>query len=184
MCTIVLGVCIGLFGTSYEALLPAFSENALHGGIHTYSRLLLFEGIGALIATMFIALLGVHLNPTRYMFIGVTGFGVGMLILSWISVLWLAVALLGLLGAFRVLFGTMSTTVMQIQSSDEFRGRVMSLHQLTWGAMALGSLMMGGLAGWAGVSMAIGVGGVLVLSCASMVALWMLQLRTVRVLES
>ena len=184
MCTIVLGVCIGLFGTSYEALLPAFSENALHGGIHTYSRLLLFEGIGALIATMFIALLGVHLNPTRYMFIGVTGFGVGMLILSWISVLWLAVALLGLLGAFRVLFGTMSTTVMQIQSSDEFRGRVMSLHQLTWGAMALGSLIMGGLAGWAGVSMAIGVGGVLVLSCASMVALWMLQLRTVRVLES
>ena len=181
MGTITLGVCIGLFGTSYEALLPAFSDDSLQGGIHAYSRLLLFEGIGALIATMFIALMGVHLDPTRFMFIGVIAFGAGMLILSWVSVLWLAVVLLGLLGGFRVLFGTMSTTVMQIQSDDEFRGRVMSLHQLTWGAMALGSLMMGGLAELAGVSMAIGLGGVLVLICVSMVALWMLQPRTVRV---
>ena len=183
MGTITLGVCIGLFGTSYEALLPAFSDNSLEGGIQAYSRLLLFEGIGGLIATMFIALMGVHLNPTRYMFIGVIAFGAGMLILSWVSVLWLAVVLLGLLGGFRVVFGTMSTTVMQIQSDDEFRGRVMSLHQLTWGAMALGSLMMGGLAELAGVSMAIGLGGVLVLSCVSMVGLWMLQPRTVRIVE-
>ena len=183
MGTITLGVCIGLFGTSYEALLPAFSDNSLEGGIQAYSRLLLFEGIGGLIATMFIALMGVHLNPTRYMFIGVIAFGAGMLILGWVSVLWLAVVLLGLLGGFRVLFGTMSTTVMQIQSDDEFRGRVMSLHQLTWGAMALGSLMMGGLAELAGVSMAIGLGGVLLLGCVSMVGLWMLQPRTVRVVE-
>ena len=183
MGTITLGVCIGLFGTSYEALLPAFSDNSLEGGIQAYSRLLLFEGIGGLIATMFIALMGVHLNPTRYMFVGVIAFGAGMLILTWVSVLWLAVVILGLLGGFRVLFGTMSTTVMQIQSDDEFRGRVMSLHQLTWGAMALGSLMMGGLAAMAGVSMAIGLGGVLVLSCVSMVGLWMLQPRTVRVVE-
>ncbi|GIS95382.1 MAG: hypothetical protein CM1200mP22_26190 [Dehalococcoidia bacterium] len=53
----------------------------------------------------------------------------------------------------------MSTTVMQTQSDDEFRGRVMSLHQLTWGSMALGSLMMGVIAEFAGVSMAIGLGG-------------------------
>ena len=118
------------------------------------------------------------------MFIGAIGFGVGMLVLSWISMLWLAVALLGLLGAFRVIFGTMSTTVMQIQSSDEFRGRMMSLHQLTWGAMALGSVMMGALAEWTGVSMTIGLGGILVLSCASIVALWMFQLRPARALES
>ena len=183
MGTITLGVCIGLFGTSYEALLPAFSDNSLEGGIQAYSRLLLFEGIGGLIATMFIALMGVHLNPTHYMFVGVIAFGAGMLILTWVSVLWLAVVILGLLGGFRVLFGTMSTTVMQIQSDDEFRGRVMSLHQLTWGAMALGSLMMGGLAELAGVSMAIGLGGVLVLSCVSMVGLWMLQPRTVKVVE-
>ena len=183
MGTITLGVCIGLFGTSYEALLPAFSDNSLEGGIQAYSRLLLFEGIGGLIATMFIALMGVHLNPTRYMFIGVIAFGAGMLILGWVSVLWLAVVLLGLLGGFRVLFWTMSTTVMQIQSDDEFRGGVMSLHQLTWGAMALGSLMMGGLAELAGVSMAIGLGGVLVLGCVSMVGLWMLQPRTIRIVE-
>ena len=118
------------------------------------------------------------------MFIGVIAFGAGMLILSLVSVLLLAVVLLGLLGAFRVLFGTMSTTVMQIQSDDEFRGRVMSLHQLTWGSMALGSLMMGVIAEFAGVSMAIGLGGVLVLGCASIVALWMSQPRTGRVLES
>ena len=44
----------------------------------------------------------------------------------------------------------------------------MSIHQLSWGATALGGLLMGGLAEWQGVAAAIGFGG-LVVTVASVV---------------
>jgi MFS family permease len=184
MGTILLGVCIGLFGASYEALLPAFSDDVLQGGINTYSRLLLFEGIGGLAATLAIAVLGAHLNPARFMFVGGIGFGLAMLALASISWLWLAVFAMGLLGGFRVIFGTLSTTLMQTQSADEFRGRVMSLHQFTWGATALGSLMMGAFAEGIGIPVTIAIGGGVVVVSATLVAIWMFRRRPDSVLDT
>lgn len=175
MGTVLLGVCIGLFGTSYEALLPAFSDDVLRGGVNTYSRLLLFEGIGGLTATLFVAVLGTHLNPARFMFVGGIGFGLGMLVLGGISWLWVAVIVMGLLGGFRVIFGTLSTTLMQTLSADEFRGRVMSLHQFTWGASALGSLLMGAFAEGIGIPVTIAIGGGVVIISALSVAMWMFR---------
>ena len=177
MGTILLGMCIGLFGTSYEVLLPSFSEDVLRGGIDTYSRLLLFEGIGGLTATLVIAVLGTHVYPARFMFAGGIGLGLAMLALGGISWFWLAVALMGLMGGFRVVFGTLSTTLMQSLSVDEFRGRVMSLHQFTWGATALGSLMMGALAEGFGIPLTIAIGGGVVVASGLAVATWMFRRR-------
>ena len=182
--TILFGVCIGLFGASYEAVLPAYADDVLRGGINTYSRLLLFEGIGGLAATLVIAILGAHLNPAKVMFAGGIGFGLAMLALASISWLWLAVFVMGLLGGFRVIFGTLSTTLMQIQSADEFRGRVMSLHQFTWGAMALGSLMMGAFAEGIGIPMTIAIGGGVVVVSGILVAIWMFRHRPESALDA
>ncbi|MDA1218206.1 MAG: MFS transporter [Chloroflexi bacterium] len=184
MGTILLGVCIGLFGTSYEALLPAFSDDVLLGGINTYSRLLLFEGIGGLTATLAIAVLGTQIDPVRFMFVGGIGFGLGMLVLGGISWLWVAVVVMALLGGFRVVFGTLSTTLMQTLSADEFRGRVMSLHQFTWGATALGSLMMGAFAEGIGIPVTIALGGGVVVVSALSVAMWMFRSRPELVLDT
>jgi MFS family permease len=175
MGTILLGVSIGLFGTSYEALLPAFSDEVLRGGIDTYSRLLLWEGIGGLTATLAIAVLGTRINPARYLFVGGVGFGLGLLALGGIPWIWVAVVLMGLLGGFRVVFGTLSTTLMQTLSADEFRGRVMSLHQFTWGATALGSLMMGALAEGIGIRVTIAIGGGVAVVSALVLAMWMFR---------
>jgi MFS family permease len=175
--TILLGVGIGLFGASYEALLPAFSDGVLRGGIDTYSRLLLFEGIGGLTATLAIAVLGTRINPARFMFAGAIGFGLGLLALGGVSWFWMAVVLMALLGGFRVVFGTLSTTLMQTLSADEFRGRVMSLHQLTWGATALGSFLMGALAEGIGIPITIALGGGVVVVSALSVAMWMYRRR-------
>jgi len=178
---VFLGIIVGLFGTSFEALLPAFSDNVLQGGVKTYSRLLLFEGIGGLTATLIIAVLGPRIQPTRYMFLGAVGFGLGLLALGSNSWLVAAVLMMSLLGGSRVLFGTLSTTMMQTLSSDEFRGRVMSLHEFTWGANALGSIMMGTLAVGVGVSAAVAIGGGMVVVGALLVALWMLRGRPAQI---
>jgi MFS family permease len=171
----LLGVALGLFGSSFEALLPAFADNVLTGGVGAYSRLLLAEGIGALAATLSIAILGSRVQPTRYLFVSGLGFGLALLVLGLAPSLVVAALIIGLVGGMRVVFGTMSTTMMQTLAAEEFRGRVMSLHQLTWGSTAIGSLMMGALGeGW-GVSPAISAGGVAVAISTGLVALWVFR---------
>ena len=49
----------------------------------------------------------------------------------------------------------------------------MGLHEFTWGATAVGSLMMGALAEGLGVSLAITIGGAAVVMSGLAVASWM-----------
>ena len=172
---IILGIVMGMFGTSYEALLPAFADDVLTGGVSTYSRILLAEGIGGICATVTIACLGTRVRPSHNVFVGVIGFGIALALLGFVSVLGLAMILLAALGGLRVVFGTMNTTMMQTLSEDEYRGRVMSLHQLTWGSTALGSLMMGALGQGIGAPATFLMCGVIVAIFASIVAFWMFR---------
>ncbi|MEC9309603.1 MAG: MFS transporter [Chloroflexota bacterium] len=170
---IILGIVMGMFGTSYEALLPAFADDVLTGGVSTYSRILLAEGIGGICATVVIATLGTRVRPSHNVFVGVIGFGIALALLGFVSVIALAMILLAALGGLRVIFGTMNTTMMQTLSEDEYRGRVMSLHQLTWGSTALGSLMMGALGEGIGTPTTFLICGAIVAIFASGVAFWM-----------
>ena len=54
----------------------------------------------------------------------------------------------------------MGSTLVQTLSADEFRGRVMSVHQFTWGAGALGGIIMGTIGEHFGIQTAIAVGGI------------------------
>jgi MFS family permease len=172
---IILGIVMGMFGTSYEALLPAFADDVLTGGVSTYSRILLAEGIGGICATVVIATLGTRVRPSHNVFVGVIGFGIALALLGFVSIISLAMILLAALGGLRVIFGTMNTTMMQTLSEDEYRGRVMSLHQLTWGSTALGSLMMGALGEGIGAPATFLMCGVIVAIFASGVAFWMFR---------
>ena len=60
---ILIGISMGIFGTSFEALLPAFSEKILSGSVGIYSTLLLSQGIGGIITIILIASLSDILQP-------------------------------------------------------------------------------------------------------------------------
>ena len=172
---IALGLVTGIFGASYETLLPVFSDRIITGGIDTYGRLLLSAGIGGLIATTTVAVLGVRVRPARYLVVAVGGYGLALLFLS--RVTWFPAAMLavGLIGGFRVIFGTMNVTLIQSLAADEFRGRVMSIHQFTWGAAALGGLLMGALGQAVGAPSAMALGGLVVAGAAALAALTILR---------
>ena len=172
---IFIGMVMGIFGSSFQSLLPVFADEVVTGGIDTFSRLLLSEGIGGLIATLAIAILGIRVRPARFYVLSGVGFGLGLLVLSQADRLVAAALTVGFLGACFVVFQTMSTTLMQTLASDEFRGRVMSVHQLTWGASALGGLLMGVLAVNLGIQEALGLGGTVVAFSTVLVAFWLLR---------
>ena len=143
---ILLGVTLGLFGSSFDTLLPVFTDEIFSGGTDVFGRLLLGAGIGGLTATMAITLIGRRVRPALYLIIAGVGVGAAQLSFARIDVLNLAVLIAGIIGGFKVVLGTMNTTVVQTLVAEEFRGRVLSINQLTWGASALGGLLMGYLA--------------------------------------
>ena len=143
---ILLGITLGVFGTSFDTLLPVFTDEIFQGGLGVYGQLLLGVGIGGLIATIAITLIGNRIRPALYLTVGGIGLGAAQNDFAQTNVLDLAIIVAGVIGGFKVLMGTMNTTVVQTLVDEEFRGRVLSINQLTWGASALGGLLMGYLA--------------------------------------
>lgn len=159
---IILGIAIGVFGSSFETLLPHLADEVYVGGERTYGQFLLSGGLGGLMATSVIALMGPRAIPSRFLIAGGVGYGIALITLSQISLLSGALITVGVMGAFRVIFGTMNTTLVQTLTADQYRGRVMSMNQFTWGATALGSVSTGALAQAVGFSTTLALSGAMV----------------------
>jgi len=160
--TVVMGIIMGIFGSSFEALLPMFSDQVLDGDIKAYSRLLLSEGTGALITMIIIGVFGIRIQATKCYIVSGIGFGLALVLLAQSTHLNAALISIAVVGASRVVFQTMATTLMQTLTNNKFRGRVMSLGQLTWGASAIGGFMMGLGGKYAGTRTTMTLGGAIV----------------------
>lgn len=157
---ILLGVTLGLFGSSFDTLLPVFADEIFDTGLDAGGRLLLGAGIGGLAATTAITLIGKRVRPALYLTIAGIGLGAAQLAFARVDILSAAILVAGAIGGFKVVLGTMNTTVVQTLVDEEFRGRVMSINQFTWGASSLGGLLMGYLAQRFDAPTAMTVGGI------------------------
>ena len=118
---ILLGVTLGLFGSSFDTLLPVFTDEIFSGGTGVFGQLLLGAGIGGLGATTAITLIGRRVRPALYLTIAGVGLGAAQLTFARIDVLSLAILVAGVIGGFKVVLGTMNTTVVQTLVEEEFR---------------------------------------------------------------
>ena len=174
---IAYGVIIGVIGSPVETLLPVVTDEVYRGDTETYSRFLLFIGIGGIVATLGITLLGRRAHPARLLAGAGILVGIAYIAFALVDVLALALGVAGVIGTLSVVKGTMSTTLVQTLSSDEYRGRVMSLMMFTWGAQAAGAVFMGAIAQFADAPSAFAVGGLLVIVATATV--WFLALRRI-----
>lgn len=159
---------LGLFGgTIYQALLPSFAADVLHGDASTFGLLLTASGIGSLGANVLLALKADLQSKGLLVVAASLGFGVTLVLLSLSSTTPFAMVAMALSGTLNAAFMTLATTLIQANVTDEMRGRVMSVYMLTWGVTAFGSLFMGFLGSTLGVPMAIAVGGTLVIISAA-----------------
>ncbi len=169
------GIVIGLIGSPFETLLPVVTEEVFNGDSATYGQLLLFIGIGGIIATLTITLIGARAKPPLYLAIGGIATGTCFVAFSLVGNLIWALPIASAVGLFSVVKGTMSNTVVQTLVSDEFRGRVLSLMMFTWGAQAVGALVSGVLAQLWGAPFAIGASGALAIIAT--IVVWRAALR-------
>jgi MFS family permease len=144
---------------SYTGLLPYFATTVLHIGADLYGILNAAPGLGAVIATLALAS-SINFSRKRILLI-IAGIvqGVGLVIFAFVPYYAFSLLLLIIIGGFSNVFMALNNTLIQEMITDQFRGRVISLREVTFGLGPAGSLISGALATSIGVSFALGVAG-------------------------
>ena len=146
MYLLIVGIVGGVFGSSFGTLLPVFADKILNGDFQTYDNLLFSIGVGGAIGTLSVAIFGKVRNAVSIHIITCIIFCTGLLIFSNLTWLPACMVFLSLVGGATSAFGTINHSLLQVLVPDNFRGRVMSIQQLSWGSSAIGGLILGALA--------------------------------------
>jgi MFS family permease len=160
--TLVVGFVL-LFGSNFGVVLPLFATDILKVGATGFGFLSAATGIGALIATLWLA--WSHQRPAlRSILLGSLVFAVLEAAFALSRIYFLSLALIASVGAAEIFFATLAITALQTIAPDHLRGRVMSVYILFFdGSVPLGYLFTGWLAGLYGAPMALLIGAILAL---------------------
>ena len=143
------------------ALLPAYARDILHTGPWGLGLLRLSPAIGALSTSVFLAHYPMRKQAGHRMFAAVILFGVATIAFALSRNIWLSMAILTVLGAADVTSVVVRSSLVQIETPDEMRGRVSAVNSLFIGTSnQLGEFESGVTASWFGIIPATIVGGV------------------------
>ena len=143
------------------ALLPVFARDIFHAGPWGLGLLRASPGVGALIAAVILA----HRPPRRYVgriVFGAVGiYGVAIIVFAQSHHFVLSMALLAVLGAADMVSVVIRMTLIQLETTDDMRGRVSAVNSLfVIASNQLGDFRAGLMAAWLGTIPAVMVGGV------------------------
>ncbi len=163
---VILGMMLGtaLLIRPVVQLLPGISDLIFAAGVDGFAALTAAIGGGAILGGYWMA----QRRNDNTFDVGLVGILISALtIIGLMNVdnLKLALPLTVLLGASMVITGVGMQTTLQFAIPEKFRGRVLSLYGVCFmGGPALGTLAMGALAEFFGLSLPIAIGAMIVLS--------------------
>jgi MFS family permease len=149
------------FGFSYFTLLPAWGREALNVLSDELGWLMMMSGIGALIGTLILASIRHFHRRGALLIVNTVAWGLTLAIFSQSTSYVVALPLLLLLGLLSALYMSLNTTLMQIYSTSEMRGRMMSIGIMTFGLMPLSAVPFGAVAESIGTPNALGLSGLM-----------------------
>jgi MFS family permease len=167
---VIVGVT-SLLGISFLTLVPAWAKDILGGDAQTNGWLQSARGVGSLLGALMVAALGQRVLKGRLVLAGTLVFPAFLVVFAIVRALPLSLlAILGVGWGFMVSLNALNTLI-QTHVADELRGRVMGLYGLVfYGAMPVGSLIVGHLAAATGAPLTVLATGVV----GMVFALWML----------
>ena len=165
---ILLAFCMTALSMPLRTYFPVFVKDIFHRGPETYGQLLSVMGIGSICGSLAIASLGNfrHKGRVAVTMLILLGLGISAFALSKsLAVSYLVVLLVGF--AMMAVFATVNSLV-QLITTDEMRGRVMSVYNFAFrGGMPMGNLLSGWLVPMFSAPMVLGVNGLLLVLLAS-----------------
>ena len=166
-----------VFGMSYVIMMPVFARDVLHVGAQGFGFLQSAGGAGALAGVLAAAYLSHVPAKGLQAIVGAMVFGITLVLFAlsgWFTLSLVASFALGAAGQYYM---TIIHTILQMNVPNELRGRVMGIHGLAWELMAVGGLISGAIAEFAGAPVAVTFGGFMVGGMALLVALGMPRIR-------
>ncbi|MBK6697748.1 MAG: MFS transporter [Myxococcales bacterium] len=152
------------------ALLPAFARDVLFASPLGLGLLRSAPSVGAALMAASLAVFPLGRRAGIKMLLSVMVFGAATVVFALSRSLWLSVAALAVTGAADMISVVVRSTVLQLATPPEMRGRVSAVNMIFVGASnELGEFESGLTASWLGLERAAAVGGFI--TC-GVVALW------------
>lgn len=153
---------IGTFGLNFSIFTPLIADNVLKTDAGGFGLLSASVGLGALFAALVTAFMR-RVTLTRLLISG-AGFGIILATLGLATRLWLSMLLFIVAGFTGILWATTTSSLLQLASPEQLRGRILSINVLlTLGTTPIGGFLIGAIAQLAGVEPALLVCGTLCL---------------------
>ena len=162
---IVLAFCMTALSMPMRTYIPVFVKDIFHRGPETYGNLLSLMGVGSIIGSLAIASAGNMRNKGRIALVTMMclGAAISAFALSHkIAFSYISMIVVG--ASMMAVFATV-TSLVQLITTNEMRGRVMSVYNTAFrGGMPMGNLLTGWLVPMFSAPLVLGVnGGLLVL---------------------
>jgi hypothetical protein len=143
------------------SLLPIFADRILHAGPHGLGLLRAMPSLGALMISMTLLTHPLKRNVGKKMLVCVAIFGAATVVFGLSRNIWLSCAALLVVGASDMISVVVRSSILQLATPSEMRGRVSSVNWLFLGASnELGEFESGLTAHWWGAVRAVVIGGV------------------------
>jgi predicted MFS family arabinose efflux permease len=171
------GAMAGLIGIAFFmtalaipmiTFLPVFAKDVFRAGPQTYTYFLASSGVGSVAGALTVAALGNVKNKGRVALVMLICLGAGVAAFAVSRNVFLSCAMLFFSGASMMGAFAMISSLVQLITTNEMRGRVMSVYNVAFrGGMPLGSLLTGWLVPHFTAPVVIAANGVLLVSMAS-----------------
>ena len=143
------------------SLLPIFAAQILHRGPHALGLLRAMPSLGALAVSLSLSLRPISRDAGKTMLLCVAGFGAATVVFGLSRILWLSCLALLVTGATDMVSVVVRSSILQLATPPEMRGRVSSVNWLFLGASnEFGEFESGLTAHWFGAVRAVILGGV------------------------
>lgn len=151
---------VGTFVMNFNVTIPLYAAEVLNQGVNGYGFLLSALGAGSFIGAFLVASWAKGHPKLSLLFGSAFAVSVLLMVIEPIHIMPLAIAMFLIIGFFNILFMTTANSTLQINSSDEFRGRVMSVYSFAFlGTTPIGNLFVGSVMQKMGAGMGILVCG-------------------------
>jgi predicted MFS family arabinose efflux permease len=157
---IVLAFCMTALSMPMRTYIPVFVKDIFHRGPETYGNLLSLMGIGSICGSLMVAAMGNIRHKGRIALTGLISLGAGIAVFSLSRSLPLSYGMLVVVGASMMAVFATVTSLVQLITTNEMRGRVMSVYNCAFrGGMPMGNLLSGWLVPMFTVPIVLGVNG-------------------------
>src|SRR5271167_2191174 len=143
---IVLAFCMTALAMPMRTYIPVFVKDIFHRGPETYGNLLALMGLGSIFGSLTIATAGNFKRKGRVALFALICLGAGISGFAISKSVPLSGVLLVVVGASMMAVFATVTSLVQLITTNEMRGRVMSVYNCAFrGGMPMGNLLSGWL---------------------------------------